>query len=71
MKKGTETPVKYTYIVLLVSICAIVSIFAIDELFRERHVVPVAGGDIFLVTASFVLFSFAAYFVHKWFTKNK
>ena len=62
---------KYAYFVLLVSICAIASILTIDELFRERHVVPVAGGDIFLVTASFVFFSFAAYFVHKWFTKKK
>ena len=62
---------KYAYIVLLVSIGAIISIFTIDELFRERHVVPVAGGDIFLVTASFVLFSLVAYFVHKWFTKKK
>lgn len=62
---------KYAYIVLLVSICAIISIFTIDELFRERHIVPVSGGDIFLVTASFVLSSFAAYFVHRWFTKKK
>lgn len=56
---------KYAYIVLLVSICAIISIFTIDELFRERHVVPVAGGDILLVVSSFVLFSLATYFVYK------
>lgn len=62
---------RYAYFVLLVSIGAIISIFTIDELFRERHIAPVAGGDILLVVSSFVLFSLAAYFVHKWFTKNK
>lgn len=54
---------KYMYIIGI-SLCAIVNIFAIDELCRERHIMPVPDGDTFLVVSSFVLSSFIAYIVY-------
>ena len=53
----------YMYIIGI-SLSAIINIFTIDALCREKHIIPAFGGDIFLVVSSFVLSSFVAYIVY-------